>query len=93
MPHQQLHSLYQRELGTLEAVATLADYNTTGGRINTLGLTTGGKFYTSAPTVTIAHPGTVAAAATIGIAGSSINPSSVAFTFTGRAYTSLQQLL
>ena len=71
-----------------EAVATLADYSTTGGRINTLGLTTGGKFYTSAPTVTIAHPGTVAAAATIGIAGSSINPSSVAFSTTGRAYTS-----
>ena len=40
------------------------------------------------PTVTIAHPGFSAATATIGIAGSSIDPSSIAFSTTGRAYTS-----
>ena len=70
-----------------EATATLDNINLTGGTIETLGLTTGGKFYTSVPTVTIPHPGTSFASATIGIAGSSVNPSSVAFSTTGRAYT------
>ena len=70
-----------------EAAATLDNINLTGGTIETLGLTTGGKFYTSVPSVSITHPGFSYAAATIGIAGSSINPSSVAFSTTGRAYT------
>jgi len=70
-----------------EATATLDDINLTGGTVATLGLTTAGKFYTSVPTVTITHPGTSFASATIGIAGSSVNPSSVAFSTTGRAYT------
>jgi hypothetical protein len=70
-----------------EATATLDDINLTGGTVETLGLTTGGKFYTSVPSVTIPHPGTSFAAATIGIAGSSVNPGSIAFSTTGRAYT------
>ena len=69
------------------ATATLDQLAQTGGTIETLAITTGGKFYTSAPTVTISHPGTSVAVATIGIAGSSVNPSSVAFSTTGRAYT------
>ena len=70
-----------------QATAALDNYNLTGGTVATLGLTTGGRFYTSAPTVTISHPGFSFASATIGIAGSSINSSSVAFSTTGRAYT------
>ncbi len=70
-----------------QATATLDTYSLTGGTVETLGLTTGGRFYTSAPTVTISHPGFSFASATIGIAGSSIDPSSVAFSTTGRAYT------
>ena len=70
-----------------EATATLDQLAQTGGTVETLAITTGGKFYTSAPTVVISHPGTSVAAATIGIAGSSVNPSSVAFSTTGRAYT------
>jgi hypothetical protein len=70
-----------------EATATLDDISQTGGTIATLGLTTGGRFYTSAPTVTITHPGTSVAVATVGLAGSSIDASSVAFSTTGRAYT------
>ena len=58
-----------------------------GGVISSLGLTTGGRFYTSVPSVTISHPGTSFASATIGIAQSSINPGSIAFSTTGRAYT------
>jgi hypothetical protein len=69
------------------ADATLDDLAQTGGTVETLGLTTGGKFYTSVPSVSISHPGFSYASATIGIAGSSINPSSVAFSTTGRAYT------
>jgi len=70
-----------------EATATLDDISQTGGTVATLGLTTGGRFYTSAPTVTITHPGTSVAVATVGLAGSSIDASSVAFSTTGRAYT------
>ena len=69
-----------------EATATLDDINLTGGTIATLGLTTGGKFYSSVPTVSISAPGISFASATIGIAGSSINPGSIAFSTTGRAY-------
>ena len=58
-----------------------------GGVVSSLGITTGGRFYTSVPTVTIAHPGTSVAIATVGLAGSSIDPGSVAFSTTGRAYT------
>ena len=70
-----------------QATATLDDINVTGGTVATLGLTTGGKFYNSVPSVTISHPGTSFASATIGIAGSSVNPGSIAFSTTGRAYT------
>ncbi len=70
-----------------QATATLDSYAETGGTVETLAITTGGKFYTSTPTVVISHPGTSFASATIGIAGSSINPGSIAFSTTGRAYT------
>lgn len=70
-----------------EASATLDELAQTGGTVETLAITTGGKFYTSAPNVTINHPGFSFASATIGLAGSSINASSVAFSTTGRAYT------
>ena len=71
-----------------EATATLDDISQTGGTVATLGLTTGGRFYTGvSTTVTIAHPGTSVAIATVGLAGSSIDASSVAFSTTGRAYT------
>ena len=66
---------------------TIDDFGLYGGTVKSLAITTEGKFYTSAPTVTIAHPGTSVASATIGIAGSSIDSGSVAFTTTGRAYT------
>jgi len=70
------------------AVATITDFETTGGNVATLALTDGGRFYTSAPIVSISPPSSSTAAATIGIAGSSLNPSSLAFSTTGRAYTS-----
>jgi len=69
------------------ATATLDDKAVTGGTVLSVGITSGGKFYTSAPTVTISAPVNSGAAATIGIAGSSVNPSSIAFSTTGRAYT------
>lgn len=69
------------------AVATLDTYHLTGGTVETLAITTEGRFYTSVPTVTIDHPGFSYASATVGLAGSSIDPGSVAFTTTGRAYT------
>ena len=70
-----------------KATATLDTYSLTGGTVKTLGLTTGGRFYTSVPIVTISHPGFRHVSATIGLAGSSINSSSVAFSTTGIAYT------
>jgi hypothetical protein len=69
-----------------EATATLDGISETGGTVETIAITTGGKYYTSNPTVTISHPGFNYASATIGIAGSSIDPSSIAFSTTGRAY-------
>ena len=73
------------------AVATLDTYSLTGGTISTIGITSGGKFYSSTPTITIDHPGFSFASATIdiggGISGSSIDPASIAFSTTGRAYT------
>ena len=68
--------------------STLSDISQTGGTVESLSISSGGKFYTSAPLVVVAHPGTSYAAATIGLTGTSINPSSVAFSTTGRAYTS-----
>jgi hypothetical protein len=68
------------------AETTLDSIAETGGTVETIGLTTGGKFYTSVPTVEIPHPGTSFASATIGITGTSINPGSIAFSTTGRAY-------
>ena len=38
--------------------ATLDDFGLYGGTVQNLAITTEGKFYTSAPTVTISHPGT-----------------------------------
>jgi len=70
------------------ATATIQDIAISGGRVNSLSITDEGKFYTTVPTVTIAHPGLSIASATIGIAGSSIDPGSIAFSTTGRAYTS-----
>ena len=68
--------------------STLSNIAQTGGTVESLAISSGGKFYTSAPLVVVAHPGTSFAAATIGLSGTSINPSSVAFSTTGRAYTS-----
>jgi len=68
--------------------STLSNIAQTGGTVESLAISSGGKFYTSAPLVVVAHPGTSFASATIGIAGSSINPGSIAFSTTGRAYTS-----
>ena len=68
------------------ATATLDSISLTGGTVKTIGLTTSGKFYSSAPTVSISAPTISFASATIGIAGSSINPGSIAFSTTGRAY-------
>ena len=68
--------------------STLSNIAQTGGTVESLSISSGGKFYTSAPLVVVAHPGTSYAAATIGLSGTSINPSSVAFSTTGRAYTS-----
>ena len=36
---------------------TLDDFGLYGGTVQSLAITTEGKFYTSAPTVTISHPG------------------------------------
>ena len=69
-----------------QATAILDSIAETGGTVETIAITTGGKFYTSAPSVSITHPGFSFASATIGIAGSSINPGSIAFSTTGRAY-------
>lgn len=68
--------------------ATVDDFGLYGGTVQNLAITTEGKFYTSVPTVVIEHPGVSPAVATIGIAGSSINSGSIAFSTTGRAYTS-----
>ena len=73
------------------AEAFLDTYHLTGGTVERIAITTEGKFYASAPSVTLSHPGFSYASATIdnggGIDGSSIDPSTVAFTTTGRAYT------
>lgn len=74
--------------GVATATAILDDYNLTGGTVASISLLAEGKFYnpSSPPQVTISHPGYSYASATIGIAGSSINPSSLNFTSNGRAY-------
>ena len=72
---------------TATATATLDDYDVSGGTVLTVTMTSGGKFYESAPTVTFSAPTASGASATIGLTGSSINPSSIAFSTTGRAYT------
>jgi len=74
------------------ATATIQDIAISGGRVDSLSISSEGRFYSSAPTVTITHPGTSAAEATVdiggGVNGSAINPSLTAFSTTGRAYTS-----
>ena len=74
------------------ATAIMGDYNTTGGTVASIAITSEGKFYdpNDPPVITLSSPGTSFASATIdigyGLNGSSIDPSSVAFTTTGRAY-------
>lgn len=74
------------------AVATLDDYNLTGGTVANIAITSEGKFYNpnSPPVVTLSSPGVSVAVATIenggGLDGSSIDPASIAFSTTGRAY-------
>ena len=68
------------------ATATIQDIAISGGRVNSLTIDDEGKFYTSVPTVTFNHPGVSVAAATIGIAGTNLDPSTIAFSTTGRAY-------
>mgnify|MGYP001198183731 FL=1 len=62
-----------------------------GGTVKKVSIGDSGRFYTSPPTVTINHPGFSFASATIdnggGDVGSSVDENSVAFTTTGRAYT------
>ena len=74
------------------ATATLDDYNLTGGTLVNVAINTGGRFYATAPDVDIPHPGNIKAAATIGLAGTSIDASSVVFTNTGTAYTIAPQV-
>jgi len=75
------------------ATAVMSNYATTGGRVSSIAITSEGKFYdpSSPPLVTISHPGFSYASATIdiggGVVGSSIEPTSLAFSTTGRAYT------
>mgnify|MGYP003110177403 CR=1 FL=1 len=73
------------------ATAIFDETSIAGGTVRKVSIGNSGRFYTSAPIVTIDHPGTSAAAATIdnggGIDGSSIDAGSVAFTTTGRAYS------
>ena len=74
------------------ATATLDNYNLTGGTVLNVGITSEGKFYnpSSPPSVFISSPGSSTAVADIenggGIDGSSIDPTSIAFSTTGRAY-------
>jgi len=73
---------------TATATATMGDYATTGGTVASITIDTAGSYYADVPTVTISGPGVSLASGTIGItAGGSINPGSLAFTTTGRAYT------
>ena len=70
------------------ATATLDSWALTGGTVESVAINTGGRFYTDPPIgVTFDHPGWSYASATVGLAGSSIDPGSVAFSTTGRAYT------
>jgi hypothetical protein len=70
------------------ANAIMQNYATSGGRVSSIAITSEGKFYnpSNPPSVSISAPSFSFAAATIGLAGSSINPSSIAFSTTGRAY-------
>ena len=69
------------------ATATLDTYSLTGGTVKSVAIGSEGKFYTSVPTITFSAPVASGAAATIELTGSSLNPSSIAFSTTGRAYT------
>lgn len=75
---------------TATATATMGDFDSTGGTVASIAVNGEGKFYDQAnpPTVSISAPGSSRATATIGLSGTSINPNSVAFTTTGRAYSS-----
>ena len=72
-------------------IAIFDETSIAGGTIRKVSIGNSGRFYTSAPAVLIDHPGTSVASATIdnggGIDGSSIDETSVAFTTTGRAYS------
>ena len=71
------------------ATATLDTYSLTGGTVKSVGIASGGKFYDpdALPSITFSAPVNVGASATVGLSGTSIDASSVAFTTTGRAYT------
>ena len=87
---QVTFSLPTGNSNTATATATMGDFDSTGGTVASIAVNNEGKFYdpASPPTVTISGPGYSAASATIGLSGTSINPNSVAFTTTGRAYSS-----
>ena len=77
---------------TAAATVTMGNYESTGGTVSSINIVPGseGKYYGSTPTITVSHPGFSYAEATIdnggGIDGSSIDPASIAFSTTGRAY-------
>ena len=68
------------------ADATLDDIALTGGTVLSTNITFGGRFYKTAPILTFSAPVNSGASGSIGIAVSSINPSTLGFTTTGRAY-------
>ena len=73
---------------TATATVTMGDYATTGGTVASIAISTAGSYYAEVPTVTISSPVVSLASGSIGItAGGAINPGSLAFTTTGRAYT------
>ena len=77
--HLQYFCFTNRNWQCCHSNFTLSNIAQTGGTVESLAISSGGKFYTSAPLVVVAHPGTSFASATIGLSGTSINPSSVAF--------------
>ena len=79
------------------ATASINEFALYGGNVTEISIGNSGRFYNSAPTVTITAPTTVAAAATIGLvgsaasaytSGSALDNSSVAISTGGRAYSS-----
>ena len=82
---------------TATATASINAFTLYGGNVTAVSIGNSGKFYGSAPTVTIEHPGTDRAEATIGLVGgavtaydtgSALDNSSVAISTGGKAYSS-----